>query len=465
MALDPNIILGVNQQFQQFNPMQGLQQANMLQSLRQQQIQMQTAAQSAQKAQQLNDVLSADGAIDPDTGAFSRNALVAAAKIDPMQAQQLFQSNAAAMQRQTLIEKGKRDMASDVMTTTGDAMATVEEVYQEELDKKGVTPEQARAKAQAIWDDRLKDPEFQQTVGESIKTIPKTFDPVKWAANPKYQEWLLNYKKTEAQVEKADKYMTGRGGAGRATAAAAGAAPGGKAPRTDGGVAGYTSQDIDYLADQYILLQKMPSGVSGRKEDAALRRAIIERAAQKGQAAGGAGAVVATQESLKANRKAFEQNVTLQSAINSAEATAQNEINIVKGALSAGGAVGPQALNRPLNQLRREFSSDKIGPLDTAISSLAAEYIKVLTTKSGAGGGTTTDAARRETERYLNPNLPVSTILANMEIMRRSMEGRKTAIQAEQDRLRSQIGGATITPPAASKKMRYNPATGQLEPM
>jgi len=480
MALDPNIILGAQTVYPQFNPMNALQQASSMQAFQTQQRNALLAQKAQEKAEQVNALLAQPGAIDEKTGIIAPKALEEAYKIDPKLGQEYTLKNQTIHRAESQdelaglqIDQAKSEIGMAQREAADQVVTEALDVYQAAMKQPGATQASALKAGQEVYSKGLQ--ELMKAHAISEDQLHTEFKPVEMMAKSKGFKAEKAAADKEAREEKRlqisdrrEREQESRDKQRFAVEMRKAQAP---ELNAQGGIGAYTAQDLDYLADQYNRTGKMPSGISSRKEDSGVRQAIIARATAKGVEGGGAGEMATYQTILKADQAALNQNIKLASMIDVSEGTAQNEIKLAKQALTVGGAFGPKIFNGSYNSFRRNVGdSSKIGPVDTALETLGQEYIKVMTTSSGTGNAMSTDAATRNVKRFLDADIPVKTLLANMDMMQQSMAGRKKVIQTEQELLKNQIktmpGSANAKPGAAPKpgsRLKYD-AQGNLVP-
>lgn len=120
----------------------------------------------------------------------------------------------------------------------------------------------------------------------------------------------------------------------------------------------------------------------------------------------------------------------MRASVSQAEGNAAREAGLVESLLKKGGIQGvPSALGKWQNSVRKGvFNDPDASAFQTAVESFKNEYVKVLSTTGGMSGGMSSDAARREADQYINPNLSQQQIEANIGVMKQSMANRTAAI-------------------------------------
>lgn len=189
MALDPSIIMGVNTQFQPFDPGAAMAQAQQIQAYKAQQIALQQQQAEMGRQNAIKSVLSDPDAVD-DKGVFSTNALRQIRSIDPTAAQSLYQHNADMEYKQAQVAATSSEAVKRQQDALGTAMTDSMEAYTTARES-GASEDAARKQAQDVWDDRV--PTLKQLGAKP----PNSFDPVGFSANAGYQTWKQDRDKTK----------------------------------------------------------------------------------------------------------------------------------------------------------------------------------------------------------------------------------------------------------------------------
>lgn len=128
--------------------------------------------------------------------------------------------------------------------------------------------------------------------------------------------------------------------------------------------------------------------------------------------------------------------------------------------LSQVGSDSPLLVQKPINFLRRQFSSPELAQLDLAAKQVGTEYERLLT------GGTLSVAqlhvgAQEDAKKLINGDMTPQQARATMEIMRREIDNARTAAHESTRRVSDQMRGlGRGTGPAAGPAAAPAPAGG-----
>lgn len=178
---------------------------------------------------------------------------------------------------------------------------------------------------------------------------------------------------------------------------------------------------------------------------------------------------VAGTADVKAEAAGLQNLGKMKSSVEQAEGNAKKEADLVLSLADKGTVNGvPQAFNSWVQSARKGvFNSPDVTKFQTAVESFKNEYVKVLSTTGGMSGGMSSDAARREADAYINPNLTLEQIKGNIAVMKKSMANRTAAINDAYDDTKKRVttaGGAegdSAQAPPPSKILHYD-AQGNL---
>jgi len=157
----------------------------------------------------------------------------------------------------------------------------------------------------------------------------------------------------------------------------------------------------------------------------------------------------------------------MRASVEQAEGNANRESDLVLSLADKGTAKGgPSMLNRWQQSIRTGvFNDPNVTAFQTAVESFKNEYVKVLSTTGGMSGGMSSDAARREADAYINPNLTEDQLKANIAVMKQSMKNRTAAINKAYEDQKGRVSDATKgtdgAADAAPKVLHYD-AKGNL---
>lgn len=432
--------------------------------IKQMQFDQQQQQQELQSQNSLRSLLSDPTNLDPETGLPTREAVAKAYGINPATGLKLSNALATAEEDKAKATLSKSETFVKKNELVDEARSSALESYDRDL-AAGIPETQARANAQSVYSEGVtglrKSGIFSK---DEADTMASAFDPVSLRANShKYQAWkdqqdkealaakkeadaAKERDKTEAERERHDRELEKQAGQKINIQVGKENAP---APTLD-------DTGIDYAAQRYRETGVMPSLGMG-KAAAGLRQIIIERAAEQAKASGGgAGADIATAAEVKAAQAGLTNLGKMKASVAQAEGNARKEADLVLSLTDKGAAGGTPVFNKWMQGARTGvFGDPDASKFQTAVESFKNEYVKVLSTQGGMSGGMSSDAARREADTYINPNLSKAQIKANIEVMRKSMENRTNAINEAYEATRKKIedlgkGGGTNHPKTTS---------------
>lgn len=154
--------------------------------------------------------------------------------------------------------------------------------------------------------------------------------------------------------------------------------------------------------------------------------------------------------------------------VTASEGNANREADLVLSLVDKGGGNLPRFFNKPLQDLKVQgLGNTDAAALRVATESFKNEYVKVLSTQSGVSGGMSTDSARKEADAFINDGLSIDQIKRNIEIMRKSMNNRKAALDDayEQESGRVQGGKRGPDSPGAEAAGGAPPRTARTPPL
>lgn len=445
MPTDPSIILGINPPANQAQ--QAMTLADFAQNYRANQQKL--ALQQRQLANEaaIKDVLADPENTDPKTGRPTTMALSKITKIDPATGLQMQEHIAGLEEKEAQASHFKSDAFKEKVEAAHDVNGAAIMAYDEAL-KSGTPIDAALKSAQKVFDDGMSGLEGSGLYSQSeIDRMPKAFEPVKARANSMtVQQWLAQQKTdtdeklktdTEKERERHDR-ATEATGDRRAKVAEEGA---NATPPLD-------QEGIDYAATKYRETGTMPPMGMG-KAAAGVRAQIIQRAAQMAKdGGGGAAGDVALAADTKATTAGLVNLGKMKASVQQAEGNAGKEADLVLSLTDKGAAGATPVFNKWIQGARTGvFGDPDSSKFQTAVESFKNEYVKVLSTTGGMSGGMSSDAARREADAYINPNLTKGQIKANIGVMRRSMANRTAAIneayESSMHKLEHPDGGGT----------------------
>jgi len=210
-----------------------------------------------------------------------------------------------------------------------------------------------------------------------------------------------------------------------------------------------TGDALDYVAQQYVQTGQLPAFGMG-KAAAANRRAVMNRAAEIEKETGATGYDAVTRHlAIKSAASTLTKVQQQQAQVKQFEDTARMNGDQVLKLLDTGpGPTGAPIFDRWVQAGRRQTGDPDISRFDTAVTTFANEYARVMS--GGTGNVQLSDAAKKEAEQLINTAMSAKQLRAVIEQMNTDMDNRSKALdhQVQQARAIIQNGGV---PPAAAQ--------------
>lgn len=395
-------------------------------------MQMQQQAQLMKQQRAVQNSLAAIYAdprnLGPD-GMPNAQAIQQIGRISPQAAQQLTTQKAEIDEKRALTSKNQAESGlqaqKNIQSMVRDPALNA---YDEAL-ASGKSPQQAQKIAQKIYSDGLEQLFSSGYMPDAMKgQVPMNFDPVRVRANS------LSYKDAQDLAQKREQqagleaYRGAELGLGRARLGVEEANLGLRSAevkqKLEEGLAGEAAASdlskgaVDEMAERYRDYGTLPSFGMG-KEGAAMKRAVINRAAEmdkeEGTSASDAALRQATGKASAQARGALEKTVQ---NIQLAEKTALGTAQQVEQLSSDYQRTGSPLLNKTLNEYRSTIAGDpKLAAFSAGLNTFKNEYTKVMT-----GAGQSTDAARAEADHLVNTNMSHEQLMAGMAQMKAEMQ-------------------------------------------
>lgn len=215
---------------------------------------------------------------------------------------------------------------------------------------------------------------------------------------------------------------------------------------------------LDFAANAYRNTLQMPAGLA---RSPATTRAIIARAAELDQQAGGSGGaanraiLTASADSLKKLQTNFDQ-------VQAFEQTAEKNMDL----LQQTAAKIPDLNTRFANIAARNISSQMIGTdnmaaYKTALTTAQTEAAKVLNSSNATG--VLSDSARHELQDVIDGNVPYSAMVASLNTLKQDMANRTQSYQAQIQDIQNRIKGAGQPSGGTGGAGQAGPASGSIE--
>lgn len=257
-----------------------------------------------------------------------------------------------------------------------------------------------------------------RTFNEGGKQVTKQWDPVK-------KDWVV--------VGEAPRWKGGAGGA---------AAPAGGASPALGGAAAPAKPDdaVEFWARAVIAGDKdWQIGLARSKSGSTLIEAVKRRVPVLAKELGLEAQDIGTARAQSAALAATLKDLTKRSeAIDLFSAKVLKDMQTYDQVLSQVGSDSPLLVQKPINFLRRQFSSPELAQLDLAAKQVGTEYERLLT------GGTLSVAqlhvgAQEDAKKLINGDMTPQQARATMEIMRREIDNARAAAHESTRRVSDQM--------------------------
>jgi len=201
---------------------------------------------------------------------------------------------------------------------------------------------------------------------------------------------------------------------------------------------GAENQDaLDFAANNYRQTGQMPAGLA---RSPGTTRAIIARAAELDQQAGGAGiasnkaTLASNQESLKKLQASFDQ-------VSAFENTANKNIDMLKGFAKKVPDLGTRFADVPVRMLSGTIlGSENMAAFKTALAPVQTEAAKIL--NSANLQGQLSDSSRHELQDIVDGNLPYKSLVASLNVLQQDFKNRHESYQQQIADIQGRIRGA-----------------------
>jgi hypothetical protein len=221
------------------------------------------------------------------------------------------------------------------------------------------------------------------------------------------------------------------------------------------------SDALDFAANNYRQTGQMPAGFSRSPQTTT---AIIQRAAQLDQGAGGSG-IAANKALLKANADSLKKLQTNFDQVQAFEGTAERNIDLLQQTAKKIPDLGARFANIPVRMINANMiGTDNMAAFKTALNTAQTESAKVL--NSSNASGVLSDSARHELQDVIDGNVPYSALVASLNTLKQDMGNRKTSYQMQiqdiQNRIKpaGQTGTATGTQSGGTGQQPGQPGGG-----
>lgn len=207
-------------------------------------------------------------------------------------------------------------------------------------------------------------------------------------------------------------------------------------------------EELNFYAEKVANGADLPPLGMG-KDAALLRRQILAKAADVALSnnIGGAQSNLIHAD-LKANTKSLGTLTQLRTLVDSAERTASlNADQVLRLAPQGVGGSAP-IFNRWIQAGRNSIAGDPaVSKFNVAITTLANEYAKVMTTNTGTGNAVTSDSARAEAHSLINNTQTLQQLQGVVQQMRTDMNNRHISLTQQDQILRGNFSAAAALKP------------------
>jgi hypothetical protein len=217
---------------------------------------------------------------------------------------------------------------------------------------------------------------------------------------------------------------------------------------------------LDLAASEYRLTGKIPP--LGRGETGAMNRVrVIQQAAAQAKAAGeDSQATIIGQAAFKASQGAYTAIKKSQTMVGNYEKTALSNMQIALDASKAVDRTGSPLLNKWILSGRKSLAGDPaVSRLDTAITTVAEEYAKVMTGATGSSAAT--DSARKTAHDMINSAQTPEQLETVLNTMKQEMQNRMNSYDQQLQELKGSMGMKDTTQPQQNYPTATNSKTGQ----
>jgi hypothetical protein len=251
-----------------------------------------------------------------------------------------------------------------------------------------------------------------------------------------------------------DQILKARGDYGRADDRVAGAQA--------ADITNLTPAGIDMAALNYRKTGQLPPLGMG---DRTTRQKILNRAAELtptdiSRIEAGGTDVAANKAGYRADSGSLVSLQKQRDAIGAFEGTAQKNIDNFLAVAQKVPDTGIPLLNTPVRWIAGAGGSADMAKYNAARQVAVSEIAKIVQNPNLSGQ--LSDSARKEIEVFNPSNATLGQTIAVMNLLKQDMNNRKTSLDEQLKATKDRIGGGTTT---VQPTMRYNPATGKVEPI
>lgn len=203
---------------------------------------------------------------------------------------------------------------------------------------------------------------------------------------------------------------------------------------------GGNSDALDFAAENYRQTGQLPSGFTRSPGTTA---AIISRAAQLDQQAGGAG-IYANKTILNSYKGSLDQLQKNLSAVSAFEDTANKNIDMLKQVAAKVPDLGVRFANTPIRAISGSIiGTENMAAFKTALAPVQAEAAKIL--NSANLTGQLSDTARKELQDIVDGNATYPALVASLNVLQQDFKNRHTSYQSAISDLQDKIKNAGTT--------------------
>lgn len=194
---------------------------------------------------------------------------------------------------------------------------------------------------------------------------------------------------------------------------------------------------LDMAANNYRQSGQLPAGLA---RSPGSTKAIIDRAAQLDQGAGGAG-IAANKAVLGSYTDALKRLQTNFSQVQAFEQTAEKNMDLLQATAQKVPDLGTRFANVPVRMISASaLGTPEMAAFKTALNTAQTEAAKVL--NSSNASGVLSDSARHELQDVIDGNVPYSALVASLNTLKQDMANRTQSYQQQIGDLQTRIKGS-----------------------
>lgn len=215
---------------------------------------------------------------------------------------------------------------------------------------------------------------------------------------------------------------------------------------------------LDMAANNYRQTGQMPAGLARSPQTTT---AVIARAAQLDQAAGGSG-IAANKAILNSNVDSLKKLQTNFDQVQAFEQTAEKNMDLLQQTAAKIPDLNTRFANIPARMISSQMiGTDKMAAYKTALTTAQTEAAKVLNSSNATG--VLSDSSRHELQDVIDGNMPLSAMVASLNTLKQDMGNRTQSYQAQIKDIQNRIKGAGQPSGGTGGAGQAGPASGAIE--